>query len=161
MSDRGAWARNHPGTGDGCGDCSRSSSASTASCAVARWLHASTDHGPPTRKEKAASNRDVARPFGRAGCPGTDLTGPPPPKLEDGIGVLMNNIPGSRRMFGSNSTWLHASKTRAVLLLGLWPYGYRFHVSTEDRFQMFSSELKLLVKCSVRVLSVARWSSFP
>ena len=119
---------------------------------AARWLAGSTP--PRTTGHQREKKRQQATGtwrglFGRAGCPGTDLTGPPPPKLEDGIGVLMNNIPGSRRMFGSNSTWLHASKTRAVLLLGLWPYGYRFHVSIEDRFQMYSSELKLLVKCSV------------
>jgi len=119
---------------------------------AAQWVHGRTTGHQRTRPEGEKKRQQATGTwrglFGRAGCPGTDLTGPPPPKLGDGIGVLMNNITGSPRMFGSNSTWLHASKTRAVLLLGLWPYGYRFHVSTEDRFQMFSSELKLLVKCS-------------
>jgi len=118
---------------------------------AAQWVHGRTTGHQRTRPEGEKKRQQATGTWrgllaglaAQALC--TDLTGPPPPKLEDGIGVL--NIP--RRMFGSNSTWLHASKTRAVLCC-CWGYGYRFYVSM-DRFQVFSSELKLLViKCSVR-----------
>ena len=111
---------------------------------AARWLAGSTP--PRTTGHQREKKRQQATGTWRGLLAGlaaqalcTDLTGPPTPKLEDGIGVL--NIP--RRMFGSNSTWLHASKTRAALCC-CWGYGYRFYVSM-DRFQVFSSELKLLV----------------